>query len=471
MDQVEGRRWLGELRRRDREDTHGFLGPGSALGLSKAEDLVSYTERRHTSHSPHDGLLSAVREDSAWPTQSPSADALLEGVPDAGLQLVAVSHQPTSLPYPGVFAQFMLADYVARRLEKPSAVLWICLDADDAYDRRIRTSHLPISSARGGSIPLSSSLGSRPGYSQAQCYCPTPDLARQLKSWIESIRGATARLARDHELLEKELYEAKSLQIERLTKAFDGANQPSSFAALNSHLLLWFLRDVLDIPLLVVRLTTLVRHGREEMARTIERWPEVRSVASAAVHRAEMEGIRIRLGKGQLRNPGWAICSSCGRRHPQTPVALMKLLQEAHPRVNCPCGDDPIAAIAPGVLVEDLLQIALVQPVLMLTYAGGTSHALLAEHNAPAVLGEASPIYSWHPQQRLGTATERAASVEWERHRADRARAALELAVGGRDSLAHSLLVPEPKAIRRGWEKHFASGSLVDRMDLGGVAS
>jgi len=396
---------------------------------------------------------------------------------EGGEPIVVVSHQPTLFPYSGVYVQFLLAEAVISHLREQHGcdpvLIYLCLDADDTFDRRIKTAHLPMPTAGRGSLALSVPLDGK-WRGRAQFAVPAPSEAAS-SSWLKSIDGAFAQLGQvAGRAYRGEILAARSrilAEVGRLVARVH-AVEPQNFADSAASLMLHFVQTLLTEPVIVVRMTDLVYHGWAAFMHLLSGWEDVQSAALQQI--ASLRTVNVEIGSGSASDPAWDVCGSCGlRRAVSLEDARLLAAQGAFDQRTCTHGvggEPPVAlypTLLPRVLLEDLLTVALTDAALILTYAGSAEHVVIADHTVPCMLGRPSPIFTCHPRQVLACTVERIAlTLLREGRRTAESLEALGRAVNGRDPLLHCLGDVPPSDHARAWRTHFTDRTLADTMVL-----
>lgn len=456
--------------------TKELFPAGSLLELADSATLVNWITSTPSPNSSRASLVEALRLDNADSIgTSTSLCAALEAI-ERGGRIIVVSHQPTLLSYTGVFAQFILAHFLAAELAaaegRAAAVIYLCLDADEAFDRRVRTAHLPMPGAQGGTLSIGAGLA-KAFRGRVQCMVPAQD-PTMVFSWTETLSGGFGHCASLVPHRRAELLSARDLMIERLSLLFARATAgASNFADLSRTLLLDFVRQITGNPTLFLRLTSLVKSGRDTFRNLLVNFEKVRSASLEASALLEARDIRLRSQQVLSREAAWLVCGRCGRRTSLGAETALKLIDNDCVQICNSCGGDvrrdhSSGWLVPRVLLEDLLGVAFTDASLVLTYAGSAEHVALTQWTCPKVLGRESPIYTWHPRHHLGDAIENSAIdlctgglVQ------SNAVDALRLSWNGRDSLLRCLGLLNLAEYGRSWQNFLTAGSLNDPMILG----
>lgn len=394
-----------------------------------------------------------------------------------GEPIVVVSHQPTLFSYSGVYVQFLLAEAVIAHLREQHrcdpVLIYLCLDADDAFDRRIKTAHLPMPTAGRGSLALSVPLDGK-WRGRAQFAAPAPSEAVSSR-WLESIDGAFAQLGQFAGRAHRgEILAARTRIVAEAGRLLERVQtaQPQNLADSAASLMLHFVQTLLAEPVIAVRMTDLVYDGWDAFMDLLSRWEDVQSAALQQI--ASLRTVNVEIGSGSANDPAWAVCGSCGlRRALSVGDARLLAAQGTSDRRTCMHGvggEPPMVRyppLLPRVLLEDLLAVALTDAALILTYAGSAEHVVIANHTVPRILGRPSPIFTYHPRQVLACTVERVAlTLLREGRRAAESLDAVRRAVNGRDPLLHCLGDVPPSDHARAWRTHFTNRMLTDTMVL-----
>lgn len=317
-------------------------------------------------------------------------------------RLIVVSHQPTAFGYFGVYGLFALAEAVCRGLRtagRDAAVVYLCLDSDDAADRRIAHAKVATPFAPCGAVSLScleSDVANRP-----QRLAPTPSSHRQ-DLWVEQVTSAFAGS------VPRSLRRAKLAFLESVRGLVAG-----SAAAWQEGVLLHFLETELGLVPIVVRSSDLCRRFPLGVVDVLE----------------TVVGRRV----GEAASLLWAVCPRCLRRC---------RVENAGPwlgalRARClPCGvefESCLEDAIPRVAVEDLMPQMILGAALTLVYAGGAEHVLGSQIAAEASGRGIVHSYVWEPQVEIRT--EMARLIFEGGVSARGASAALQRLNSGRDSL------------------------------------
>ena len=268
-------------------------------------------------------------------------------------QLIVVSHQPTAFSYFGVYGLFAIARAIQRELSSvtsaDSAVVYLCLDSDDAADRRISHAKVATPWAPTGSVSLScleSDVSDRP-----QRLAPAPSLERQ-NLWLSQITSAYAGVS-TRAVRRSKLEFVESLSLIPLTNA----------AAWQAEVLRRFVESELGLIPIVVNSSQLTHRFPEEV------WElcQLRSGADAG-------------SRAKILAPLWSVCPNCSRR---CHVEVMTD-RTAPARSTCrPCGRDfqvGLEATIPKVALEDLVPQHVLGSLLTLVYAGERNTFASAVH-------------------------------------------------------------------------------------------
>ena len=382
-----------------------------------------------------------------------------------GDPIIVVSHQPTLFTYSGVYVQFVLADVIISILrERKSAnpvLIYLCLDADDAFDRRIKTAHLPMPSSERGTLPLTmplrTSLRGRP-----QCAVPPPDES-VLAAWMRQIEGAFANLVGLVPQYREPLLSASTRTRIQMLQLFEdsGAAEQLSFADTAAAVFLIFAQKITKAPIIMVRMTELIRHGWLALQQLLGKWHELQSAVNMRVLALQKIGVSVRSGSIVGTEPAWAICRNCAMREPVN-LEQAQVLADEGPDYSIACkqcgassGGARYPGLMPRVVLEDLLGVLLTDAAVELTYAGSSEHVLIADWTIPELLRLPSPIFTSHPKQVLGGAVEQAALFLRDGVHRETALRSLQAAVNGRDPFLHSLADVSPSEHASAWTAHF----------------
>jgi hypothetical protein len=455
----------------------GFLPNRSLLGLSDTASLARWIVSTQRANRPRASLLEALRADNRESIGSSKSISEAVDAIERGGRVVVVSHQPTMLPYTGVFAQFFLAHLMAAKLGaiegRPAAVVYLCLDSDDAFDRRIKTAHVPTPAAHGGRLSISAAIGDS-FVGSVQCRVPPLD-SDSIVSWISAIRGSFGRCVYLAPHRRSELLTARDLVTERLSRLFGNAiAHANNFADLSRSILLDFVEEVTGTRTLFLRLTTAVANGQDTFRNLLGQFDKIHSSAIEASAMLGAHDIQLRSQGLVSTEAAWLICDACGRRSSLDTETALRLMDEPATKTCNWCGADVTPDHSPGwlvprILVEDLFGAAFTDASLVLTYAGSAEHVLLTQWTSPEVLGRPSPIYTWHPRHQLGDVIEKTAIDLCTRFGSARADAveALRLSWNGRDSLVHCLGTPRLLDYGNSWRTFLATEPLNDPMICG----
>ena len=461
------------LQSKGKSPLYSWLGGSSVLRRQSGYDLSSWIRKRSYAadarHTANDRLIAALIQDNQARLSrnqlSKAVVALRSNAP-----VIAVSHQPVTLPYSGVYVQFLLASWLGRNLAPHGehVTIWLCLDTDDVGDRRIRTAHLPVATVRDGSIPLSSRVP-HSNYPCVQFAVPSPDIQAQFDEWASRVRGAYASCGDHCPPFRQHLREsADRLDQELGSLAESLTTEGESFAYANSMIFLNQLGKLVPSqPIFLLRMTTMLNFAEDEFKYLLHRWPHLSQVSRSSTISLMERGLRVDNLLRNLEAPAWVVCGRCGRREPVSALGAMNLLQNQNPSEYVGPLSGHELRVVPRVVLEDLIQLLFLNPDLMLTYAGGAAHALLSERNSEVVLERESTIYTWHPRQRLGDCMEACAtSILAAGGNLGRAEQCLALLHNGRDSIAHLFSSGLQEKIFMAWSRHFEAEILTARMDL-----
>ncbi|EKD64436.1 MAG: hypothetical protein ACD_50C00389G0004 [uncultured bacterium] len=389
---------------------------------------------------------------------------------DAGGPVVVISHQPTIFPYSGVYVQFLLADFLVRKLKASyglnTSIIYLCLDSDDAFDRRIKTAHFPFPVARKGSVPISYEMY-KFCRNVPQFCVPYIDNGYR-NNWKKSILGAFDLLASFLPNMKIEIRNAKKKFDFFFDELFEETTmlKPESFSDFSLSIIMGFVKKIIDTPVIPLRYSDLFNVGRQEVVSALKRWKDIVRTGRQLLNKYNLEKISI-----FDSYPTWGICKRCYFRNSITYDQALEALSGNKINVKCErclttfCELDVDFLIMPKVILEDILGVVFTGANLVLTYAGSTQHVVLSNSIIENVFKKKSPIFTWHPKHFLGTVLDKSCVELLQRDiKGDSSLLALQRATEGRDTLLYLFDESVIQRMKKGWGEHFLDRKLSDRM-------
>lgn len=444
--------------------------PNSILRCNTASDLVNFIKASNCEKGRFDFYECAKKTYGYSHLDDVGKyEQLLRNV-KSGAPVIVISHQPTMFPYSGVYIQFFLAEYILKRLKDingvEAIVVYLCLDSDDAFDRRIKTAHFPCPVSRNGSIPISYEL-SKKYRNCPQFAVPFANTGYKIK-WKNSILGALNLLASEIPDYVQDIKTAK----ENLSFYFDNILEetfsllPENFSDFSLSILMRFLREVLDIPVIPLRFSDLFSTGKRAVIPILERWEEISDLGTEFLGRCNLQN------KGLFSiKPMWAVCKRCKNRNSLSFTYALDALSSTKLNFECSrcdsalCEIDKDFSLMPKVIIEDLMGPIFTSATLVLTYAGSTEHLVFSNAINENVLSGKASIFTWHPKQYLGTIFDKASICLYQRGvKKNASKLSLLKNLEGRDPLLCLFVDDVANKIKTEWMQHFSSNSLNMRM-------
>lgn len=301
---------------------------------------------------------------------------------------ILVTHQPTFMPYPGVWGLFFLGVEIASHISAEANVVYLSLDCDDASDRRIRTAHYPSGWSRNGGLPLSAGYKSADFRNVPQMLANAPSTVC-IANWCERLEGSMLRSAIRPGVVRRALDQWRPEQ-ERLAGSSANASEFNELALLG-----FVLGRSLRAKPWVVRMSSILKAAPAEFDRLLNRESEIKAAAASGAADLRKVGVDLDVTAMTRGKLFWHVCERCGRRvDPEVRADHARRCCQSsggqagqgNPKVSVP-------RRLPRVLVEDLLAYATLRPTLSMTYAGSSAHVLVSQFTSDA-MGVGVPVAS-----------------------------------------------------------------------------
>lgn len=380
------RDWLNQLR-----DNVFRAAPAATqlhLGLNiatKVADIATRTPSRTLTRQQ-------VERFNKYSTETTGQRTLVS----ADTQVIVVSHQPTCLPYLGVYGLFCLAaalaQHITRHERRKVAIVYLALDTDDYMDRRIKTAHLASVNAQAGSLTLSMP-GDRALRNVPQFTVSAPSNAI-VRMWENRIRSAY------DSLVPKSTINAKCDLLRVLIPG-----QTSNASVWAAQLLREFTRRILGVSASTIQLSAILPVIAPHIGDLVAVWPELRAAHIESRSRARADGVQLKYVSHDLRYPLWGVCGTCQQRLPVIKFHSHEALILAQcNRCGAAESSGNLESVLPRVHIEDLIPSEVLGARIVLTYAGGAEHILRSVDAWNRLSGASLPIYAWQPRITVVTA-------------------------------------------------------------------